>query len=129
MIGEYGYAKYLNTCRKYAPFVTDPGVSGYVWTQISDIENERNGLMTYDRSKFTEDPDKVAAENEKYYREHMRHSPHNSGLAIHTFDIATYEGKTYGSRVPLTEARHARIVARAIQPAGHVSEVRLLHLP
>ena len=73
VIGEYGYAKYLNTCKKYAPFVKDPGVSGYVWTQISDVENERNGLMTYDRSKFTEDPEKVAAENEKYYREFMRH--------------------------------------------------------
>jgi hypothetical protein len=43
-----------------------------VWTQISDIENERNGLMTYDRSKFTEDPEKVAAENEQYYGEAMR---------------------------------------------------------
>jgi len=72
VIGEYGYAKYLDTCKKYAPFVKDPGVSGYVWTQISDIENERNGLMTYDRSKFTEDPEKVAAENERYYGEATR---------------------------------------------------------
>jgi len=72
VIGEYGYAKYLDTCKNYAPFVKDPGVSGYVWTQISDIENERNGLMTYDRSKFTEDPEKVAAENEQYYGEATR---------------------------------------------------------
>jgi hypothetical protein len=69
VIGEYGYAKYLRTCQKYAPLVKDPGVSGYVWTQISDVENERNGLMTYDRSQFTEDPEKVAAENMKYYHE------------------------------------------------------------
>jgi hypothetical protein len=73
VIGEYGYAKYLDTCKNYAPFVKDPGISGYVWTQISDIENERNGLMTYDRSEFTEDPEKVAAENEQYYGEAMRH--------------------------------------------------------
>jgi hypothetical protein len=73
VIGEYGYAKYLDTCKKYAPFVKDPGVSDYVWTQITDVENERNGLMTYDRSKFTEDPAKVAAENKKYYRKFMRH--------------------------------------------------------
>jgi len=72
VIGEYGYAKYLDTCKKYAPFVKAPGVSGYVWTQITDVENERNGLMTYGRSKFTEDPAKIAAENEKYYRTFMR---------------------------------------------------------
>jgi hypothetical protein len=73
VIGEYGYAKYLDTCKKYAPFVKDPGISGYVWTEISDVENERNGLMTYDRSKFNEDPEKVAAENERFYGEAMGH--------------------------------------------------------
>ena len=30
-------------------------------------------LVIYDRSKFTEDPEKVAAENEQYYGEAMRH--------------------------------------------------------
>jgi len=73
VIGEYGYDRYLRACQKYAPFVKNPGVSGLVWTQITDVETERNGLMTYDRSKFSEDPQKVAAENEKYYREAMRH--------------------------------------------------------
>ncbi len=73
VIGEYGYAKYLGACKKYAPFVHDPGVSGFVWTQITDVERERNGLMTYDRGKFNEDPEKVAAENEKWYKDFMKH--------------------------------------------------------
>ncbi len=73
MIGEYGYDRYLRACQKYAPFVRDPGISGLVWTQITDVETERNGLMTYDRSRFSEDPEKIAAENGKHYREAMRH--------------------------------------------------------
>jgi hypothetical protein len=73
VIGEYGGRGYLNNCKRYAPFVKDPGISGYVWTEIYDVENEHCGLMTYDRSKFTEDPEKVAAENEQYYGEAMRH--------------------------------------------------------
>jgi len=63
VIGEYGYAKFVDTIDKYMPLVKKPGVSGLVWTQITDVENERNGLLTYDRGKFTEDPEKVAAKN------------------------------------------------------------------
>ena len=65
VIGEYGYAKFLDSIDKYRPLVKDPGVSGLVWTQITDVENERNGLMTYDRAKFTEDEKAVAAANAK----------------------------------------------------------------
>ncbi len=63
VIGEYGYSKYLAANPKYQLLVTDPGISGLVWTQITDVEDERNGLLTYDRSTFTEDPAKVAAKN------------------------------------------------------------------
>jgi len=66
VIGEYGYAKYLDSIGKYRPLVQKPGISGLVWTQITDVENERNGLLTYDRSRFTEDPQRVAAANAKY---------------------------------------------------------------
>jgi len=66
VIGEYGYAKYLEAVGNYRPLVKKPGVSGLVWTQITDVENERNGLLTYDRSRFTEDPQQVAAQNAKF---------------------------------------------------------------
>ncbi len=63
VIGEYGYAKFLDSVDKYQPLIKNPGVSGLVWTQITDVENERNGLLTYDRKTFTEDPSRVAAKN------------------------------------------------------------------
>ena len=63
VIGEYGYAKFLASVEKYRPLVRSPGVSGLVWTQITDVENERNGLLTYERARFTEDPEQVAAQN------------------------------------------------------------------
>ena len=63
VIGEYGYAKYLDSLQKYRPLVKTPGISGLVWTQITDVENERNGLLTYEREKFAEDPAKIAAAN------------------------------------------------------------------
>jgi len=66
VIGEYGYAKYLDSIQKYRPLVKNPGISGLVWTQITDVENERNGLLSYDRSKFNEDPKQVAARNAEY---------------------------------------------------------------
>jgi hypothetical protein len=61
VIGEYGYAKFLNAVPKYRPLVANPGISGLVWTQITDVEKEKNGLLTYDRGKFKEDPKQVAA--------------------------------------------------------------------
>ena len=51
---------------KYTPFIDDPGVSGFVWTQTTDVENEHNGMLTYDRSKFNDDPDKLRAQNLKH---------------------------------------------------------------
>jgi lysophospholipase L1-like esterase len=63
VIGEYGYAKFLQSLDKYRPLIQDPGISGLVWTQLTDVENERNGLLSYDRSKFSEDPQQVAAQN------------------------------------------------------------------
>jgi len=65
VIGEYGYEKFLAGSPKYHPLIQNPGISGLVWTQITDVENEKNGLMTYDRSGFTEDLEKMAALNKK----------------------------------------------------------------
>ena len=50
-------------------FLTDqineaPGLSGFVYTQLTDVEQELNGLMTYDRNPKA-DPKRFAAINER----------------------------------------------------------------
>lgn len=67
VIGEYGYEKFTDAFPKYSPLVQNPGISGLVWTQLTDVENEKNGLMTFTRDKFTEDTVQVAALNRKLY--------------------------------------------------------------
>jgi beta-galactosidase/beta-glucuronidase len=42
-------------------------VCGFVWTQLSDVEQEQNGLLTYDRKPKT-DPDAIRAVNEAFRR-------------------------------------------------------------
>ena len=62
----WGYATYngleaLNTAylelyKTLFQGVKDPGISGAVYTQLTDIEAENNGLMSYDREIFKIDP-------------------------------------------------------------------------
>lgn len=44
---------------------------------------------------------------------------------LHTFDIQPRERLTYGTNVPLTEARYVRMVATTTNAPGYVSEFRL----
>jgi hypothetical protein len=37
------------------------GVSGFIYTQVSDIEDETNGFLTYDRRVLKVDADKISA--------------------------------------------------------------------
>lgn len=55
---SYGYASYATIEEWYAAVLDqlaqaesleDYGLSGYVYTQLSDVEEETNGLLTYDR--------------------------------------------------------------------------------
>lgn len=41
----------------------DKGLCALVYTQITDVETESNGLMTYDRAEFKVDPEKSAPAN------------------------------------------------------------------
>jgi len=62
----WGYALYHNQeelLRRYErlysellPLIDEAGISGAVYTQLSDIESENNGLMTYDRKVFKVEP-------------------------------------------------------------------------
>jgi hypothetical protein len=48
--------RYENLFLQLYPLIQDPGLSAAVYTQITDIESENNGLMTYDRSIVKIDP-------------------------------------------------------------------------
>jgi hypothetical protein len=45
----------------------DGGLSAGVYTQITDVEIEVNGLMTYDRALIKMDADKITAANKRLY--------------------------------------------------------------
>jgi len=45
------------------------GLSAGVYTQLTDVESEVNGLMTYDRAVLKVDADQVAAANRRIYTE------------------------------------------------------------
>jgi len=49
-------ARYEELCRILRERMEDPGVSAGVYTQLTDIEVENNGLMTYDREVCKVDP-------------------------------------------------------------------------
>ncbi|MFL6068940.1 MAG: glycoside hydrolase family 2 TIM barrel-domain containing protein [Gaiellaceae bacterium] len=54
---------------EYARLVGTLGdVSGFVWTQLTDVEGELNGLMTHDRRPKVE-PAKIRAVNERFREE------------------------------------------------------------
>jgi beta-galactosidase/beta-glucuronidase len=42
-------------------------VAGFVWTQLTDVEGEQNGLLTHDR-RFKCDPEAIRALNEEFRR-------------------------------------------------------------
>jgi beta-galactosidase/beta-glucuronidase len=71
----YGYRHYKNKEDLTNAIVTtyekkllpgiEHGLCATVYTQVSDIEEEINGLMTYDRKILKVEPDKIKAINEK----------------------------------------------------------------
>ena len=64
------YTNGLQLTRRYARFGKDivdlqksPGLSAMVYTQLTDVETESNGLLTYDRALYKPDVKIVAAAN------------------------------------------------------------------
>lgn len=50
VIGEYGYGvSPVGAVGRNLAAVSTPGISGLVLTQLTDVENEKNGTLTYDR--------------------------------------------------------------------------------
>lgn len=58
-------AKYVDNTRTYYLASAGAQLSGSVYTQVSDLENELNGFFTYDRREIKVDPKKVRQINEQ----------------------------------------------------------------
>lgn len=58
-------AKYVDNTRTYYLAAAGAELSGSVYTQVSDLENELNGLYTYDRREIKVDAKKVRQINEQ----------------------------------------------------------------
>lgn len=58
-------AKYVDNTRTYYLKQAGAELSGSVYTQVTDLENELNGMWTYDRREIKVDPDAVRKINEE----------------------------------------------------------------
>ena len=58
-----GTRRYQDLLRLFHGYCISDGLSAAVYTQLTNVENERNGLLTYDRAVIQVDVDKVAAAN------------------------------------------------------------------
>ena len=75
--GNWGYVKYDNADElsenyielidKMYPLTGRSGLSAAVYTQITDVEIEVNGLMTYDREVLKVDSEIIASNNKRMY--------------------------------------------------------------
>lgn len=58
---------YMNQLEALRPLRSEPGLSGAVYTQITDVEIEVNGLLTYDRDVIKMNAHRLAAANRRLY--------------------------------------------------------------
>jgi hypothetical protein len=61
-------AQYVGLLRKVWELSDSPGLSAAVYTQITDVETECNGLMTYDREIIKPDAAKIAEANRGHFQ-------------------------------------------------------------
>jgi len=76
---NWGYVTYKNPAEltdayialidKLHPLIAQ-GLSAAVYTQLSDVEIECNGWLTYDRAQYKIDPERAAAATRKLYEAH-----------------------------------------------------------
>lgn len=60
---------YQNQLEELRPLLSEPGLSGAVYTQITDVEIEVNGLLTYDRDVIKMNTHRLASLNRRLYQE------------------------------------------------------------
>lgn len=56
--------RYESYANKLSLLKAEKGLSGAVYTQITDVETELNGILTYDRAAFKTDPKKLRTLNQ-----------------------------------------------------------------
>ena len=59
--------KYEQLLERLRPLIGDPGLCAAVYTQVSDVETEVNGLLTYDRAVLKPDVERIRAVHEKLH--------------------------------------------------------------
>lgn len=79
---EFGYRKYAEPSTFERAFLRlqevevdaliEAGLSAFVYTQLTDVEQETNGLMTYDRKVLKLDPERVRSSNRRLRQRHDR---------------------------------------------------------
>ena len=77
---EFGYRKFAEQASFERAFLrlqqaevgaaVDDGLTAFVYTQLADVEDETNGLMTYDRRVLKIDADAVRASNQRLRQRH-----------------------------------------------------------
>jgi hypothetical protein len=65
--------RYVNLLRKAWSLDRKPGLSAIVYTQITDVETECNGLMTYDRAIIKPDARKISLANRGHVPPEPKH--------------------------------------------------------
>ncbi|MBC7187105.1 MAG: chitobiase/beta-hexosaminidase C-terminal domain-containing protein [Calditrichaeota bacterium] len=128
------YVEVLTTVHRLA---REEGLSAAVYTQITDVETENNGLLTYDREVAKIPPEAVARANRGYLPPHLTNRAtifvDRLNAALVTFRPGaeihyTLDGRTptrrdpvYTGPIPITEDCVLR--AKAFWPEGQESDV------
>ncbi len=67
--------RYVDLLSTAEPLIRDPGLSAAIYTEVTDIEQELNGFLTYDRAVVKVDADAVRAKNQELIRSSAQISP------------------------------------------------------
>ena len=113
----------------------DPGISGGVYTQLSDVEGEDNGLMTYDREVCKIQPDISKGRLNGWLPPRKKNpadlfvgtgiveldAPAENVKVVYTLDGSDPTAKSPVYQKPISITRDTVVTARAIWPDGGMS--------
>ena len=130
-------ARYEEILDTWPRLAKDPGISGVVYTQLSDIEPENNGLMTFDRAVFKIQPD-VSKGRLKGWLPPRKTNPADMFVGagtveldaptghvgiVYTLDESDPTDKSLVYQKPIQISRDTVVKARAIWPNGGISRM------
>lgn len=135
-------ATYEDLYRRLLPLVNDPGVSAAVYTQISDIETENNGLMTYDREILKIDAAALAMAHAGRFSPNRRGvadifigeaafelvSPASGAVVHYTTDGSEPNRESAPYQDPIRLGQDTEIRAITVWPDGQASRTRTFQM-